>query len=104
VKTPDGCERISDQMNDRCTINFKGRVQGVGFRFTACHVAGEYPELTGWVRNESDGSVMMVVEGTRRDIEACLGDLRLRMNRNIESERVEWSQAQGCFESFGVRY
>lgn len=91
-------------MKERCTIKFKGRVQGVGFRFTACHVAGEYPELTGWVRNESDGSVTMVVEGARRDIEACLRDLRLRMRRNIESERVEWSKAEARYETFVVRY
>jgi len=89
---------------ERCTITFSGRVQGVGFRITACQAAAGYPELTGWVRNEPDGSVRMVVEGDPKRIEACLADLRRRMARNITDERIDWSPATGEFTSFGVEY
>ena len=88
----------------RCTINFRGRVQGVGFRVTACHVVSGYPELTGWVRNEADGSVLMVVEGESEQIRGCLDDLRRRMRFNIVDERVEWSEASGSFSDFGIKY
>lgn len=41
---------------------FHGDVQGVGFRFRAYHAANALG-LTGWVRNEEDGSVMMEAQG-----------------------------------------
>ena len=40
----------------RKRIIFHGRVQGVGFRFTAKHLANSLG-LTGWVQNEYDGTV-----------------------------------------------
>ena len=42
--------------------NFIGRVQGVGFRYTAYYVAKQL-DLTGFVMNEDDGSVTMEVQG-----------------------------------------
>lgn len=42
---------------------FTGRVQGVGFRYRAKHAASGMC-VTGWVRNEGDGSVEMEVQGT----------------------------------------
>ncbi len=46
----------------RYYISFKGRVQGVGFRWRAQTIARELG-LTGWVRNEYDGSVAMELQG-----------------------------------------
>ena len=40
---------------------FKGRVQGVGFRFRCFSIANEL-KLTGFVKNEYDGSVSMEVQ------------------------------------------
>ena len=37
-------------------------VQGVGFRYTAMHAANMY-RLTGYVKNEYDGSVTCEVQG-----------------------------------------
>jgi len=39
-----------------------GQVQGVGFRYRARYAA-QTLELTGWVRNEDDGSVTLEVQG-----------------------------------------
>ena len=47
----------------RIRVRFVGEVQGVGFRWTARKVADELG-LTGWVRNESDGSVEMELQGS----------------------------------------
>ena len=44
-------------------IQFYGRVQGVGFRWKARSLAGSLG-LTGWVKNEWDGSVRMEVQGS----------------------------------------
>lgn len=43
-------------------IVFHGHVQGVGFRYTAKYLA-QSMELTGWVANEYDGTVVMEVQG-----------------------------------------
>ena len=44
-------------------IRFYGRVQGVNFRYTSSNYAEKFG-LTGWVRNDYDGSVEMEVQGT----------------------------------------
>ena len=50
---------------------FYGEVQGVGFRWYAMKAA-EAAGITGWVRNEYDGSVSMELQGTADQIEAVL--------------------------------
>ena len=59
-------------MNDqkqtlRKQIRFYGRVQGVGFRFQAQYAARR-SGVTGWVKNEWDGSVSMEIQGTEQQI------------------------------------
>jgi len=56
-------------------IIFIGRVQGVGFRFTAHRMANRH-QLTGFVRNLSDGSVEMLAQGTADDIDDCIEDIK----------------------------
>ncbi|OHB51173.1 MAG: hypothetical protein A2Y10_09305 [Planctomycetes bacterium GWF2_41_51] len=69
-------------------INFKGYVQGVGFRFTANSVAKRY-ELTGFVRNKDDGGVEMLVQGDPQDIDDCIEDLKETFTvRDLEIEEV----------------
>ncbi len=46
----------------RYKLQFFGSVQGVGFRYTAMHAANMY-RLTGYVKNEYDGSVTCEVQG-----------------------------------------
>ena len=43
-------------------VRVGGRVQGVAFRWEAQQTAGKLG-VTGWVRNEPDGSVLAHVEG-----------------------------------------
>ena len=43
-------------------IRVTGRVQGVGFRYSAMRMAQSYA-VTGFVRNEADGSVYIEAEG-----------------------------------------
>jgi acylphosphatase len=43
-------------------VRVSGRVQGVAFRWEAQHAAQKLG-VTGWVRNEADGSVVAHVEG-----------------------------------------
>jgi acylphosphatase len=63
---------------------FRGHVQGVGFRATARRLAADYP-IAGWVRNEADGSVLLVVEGVPEDLRRYLDALRARLGAFIRS-------------------
>jgi acylphosphatase len=51
-------------VDDRQTlkVRIKGRVQGVSFRYWTLRQA-ERLGLTGWVRNEDDGSVLALISG-----------------------------------------
>ncbi|MDH3680030.1 MAG: acylphosphatase [Acidimicrobiia bacterium] len=51
------------------TAIVKGRVQGVGFRFTTWRLAAELGVL-GWVRNRPDGSVEVWAQGTEDSLAA----------------------------------
>ena len=50
-------------MKLRKRLVFRGTVQGVGFRWRAVHAA-QAAGVTGWVRNEADGSVTLELQGT----------------------------------------
>lgn len=56
-------------------VFFRGRVQGVGFRYTVRQIASQY-NLTGTVKNLSDGSVEAVLQGTPDRVQGCIDDIR----------------------------
>lgn len=67
----------------RKKYKFYGRVQGVGFRYTAKYLAQSLG-LTGWVKNEYDGSVKMEVQGREPMIDKLLEGLNRNSFINIE--------------------
>jgi acylphosphatase len=48
--------------HERLQATVRGTVQGVGFRWFVVREAANL-ELTGWTRNEGDGSVTVLAEG-----------------------------------------
>ncbi len=72
----------------RARVRYTGRVQGVGFRATTRSIARRYP-LTGWVRNESDGSVVAEMQGEQGVIESFRRAVRERMADFIANEQEE---------------
>ena len=69
-------------------IIFRGSVQGVGFRWRACHAAELYG-CTGWVRNEGDGSVSMEIQGTGEAIDRVIRTLEAGRYIRIENMDVK---------------
>lgn len=77
---------MADDLVSRRVI-FRGRVQGVGFRMTAAHIARQFP-VGGTVRNCSDGTVQLVAIGAAHDVGKFLDALRHAMRGNISGEEI----------------
>ena len=78
---------------------FHGRVQGVGFRYTAKYLARSM-NLTGWVKN---GTVVMEVQGS----ETLIFELMKGLNRNqfIQIDWIDTEEMEPELESsFEVKY
>lgn len=88
----------------RLEAQITGRVQGVGFRhFTRTNALDL--NLTGWVRNEPDGSVTVVAEGPRARLEELLEALEDGPRTAVvDGIDVDWSDADDEFRTFEVRF
>ena len=62
---------MGDHSRVRVIARVTGTVQGVNYRATAAREARQRG-LTGWVRNEPDGAVLIDVEGAPAAVEAFL--------------------------------
>lgn len=81
-----------------------GRVQGVSFRYYTRRRAIELG-VVGYVRNTWDGSVEVVAEGQRPDLEELLAMLRVGPRAAVVTRvDVQWAAATNAFRSFEVRY
>jgi len=84
-------------------LTVRGRVQGVGFRFSTWDEAQSLG-LTGWVRNLASGEVEILAEGRedRLELLARWAHDGPRAAR-VTSVHEEWAQHTGQFERFTVR-
>jgi len=86
----------------RRTSHFSGRVQGVGFRYTAQSIARNFA-VSGYVRNLPDGGVELVAEGETDEIVAFLDEIARKMEGNIKKRADNDAPATGEFSDFTVR-
>ena len=84
-------------------IVFVGRVQGVGFRFTAYNIANRY-QLTGLVRNLLDGTVEMVAQGSPDDIDACVRDINNAFTGYIRETKIEEVPPNPQYADFKITF
>lgn len=78
-------------------------VQGVGFRYTAMHAANMY-RLTGYVKNEYDGSVTCEVQGDEEAIDRFVTTIRNGRFIDISSIDKRAMEIIADESSFEVRY
>jgi acylphosphatase len=71
-------------------VIFRGRVQGVGFRYTVHHLARSF-DVCGWVRNLPDGAVELQVQGTSAEVNGFIREIATESNvaHHIKSHFVE---------------
>ena len=72
----------------RLRLRFVGQVQGVGFRWTSLGIAQRLA-LTGWIRNEPDGSVTAEIQGDPSHVGAFFSQLLEAYRRHPISYTVE---------------
>ena len=68
-------------------VHYSGRVQGVGFRYTAQGLASGFA-VAGHVRNLPDARVELVAEGEADQVEGFLAAVARRMAGYIENAAV----------------
>lgn len=83
-------------------VHYAGRVQGVGFRYTARQLAAGF-SVSGYVRNERDRSVTLVVEGEANEVEAFLAAVARRMADGIQRTTVSEEPAAD-YQGFEIKY
>jgi acylphosphatase len=94
---------MSESDQARLHAIVEGHVQGVGFRAFVLDHALEM-DLTGWVRNRWDGTVEVMAEGPKMELEKLLAALVRGPRRYTTSDvSLEWQDATGEFTRFQVR-
>lgn len=94
----------AEQTNKRIHVYYSGRVQGVGFRYTAVDVA-EALGLVGWVRNLRDGRVEAICEGEEEKLKRFLEEIANGPLRYyIKDTEVLRDEATGEFTSFEIKF
>jgi acylphosphatase len=88
---------------ERREVLFSGRVQGVGFRYTARGIAERFA-VVGYVRNLPDGRVQLVAEGAAGEVDRFIQALSDEMDRHISHVEATRSAASGEFADFSVRF
>jgi acylphosphatase len=75
-------------------VRYSGRVQGVGFRYTAQQLAVGHA-VAGYVRNCPDGDVELVAEGEADEVERFLAAVAARMAGYIALTDVNDAPPEG---------
>ena len=84
------------------SVFFSGRVQGVGFRYTALQAAKEF-EVAGWVANLADGRVQLEAEGRAEEVTAFVAAVEERLHGHVrKTERSSGARA-AQFSGFVIK-
>ena len=99
LRVPQSASTVS---RHRMTVFYSGRVQGVGFRYTAKTVAAGF-EVAGTIRNLPDGRVELTAEGRREELDAFRAALHdAGLAGFIRDEQVDWAGAKNEFRGFEI--
>ena len=84
-------------------ILFSGQVQGVGFRYTARHIAGRY-NITGFVRNLPDGDVEMLAQGPEQAVDNCIKEIQDYFAEYIRDTQIDPVSHNSRYTDFRITY
>ncbi len=87
----------------RQEVYFRGRVQGVGFRWTVQRIASRF-EVVGYVKNLPDGRVQLVTEGDEQELQSFVDAIQSEMRHYIADIASTKMAAIDEFSGFEIRY
>ena len=90
-------------MKKQVHVCYTGRVQGIGFRYTAQDIADDLG-VSGWVKNLTTGMVELVAEAEEEILEAFLSRIKHHFSRYIQDIGTQWQSATGEFSDFSIRF
>ena len=90
-------------MQKQIHVYYRGRVQGIGFRFTAEDIARDLG-VCGWVKNLRDGKVELVAEAGEEILKDFLERINKYFSRYIQDIDVQWQEAKVEFKGFGIEF
>lgn len=90
-------------MKKRLHVIFRGKVQGVGFRFAARSLAQQL-SITGWVKNLSSGEVEIVAEADEHPLKEFLNYIEDHLFGYISDKTVNWQPATDEFKGFEIKF
>lgn len=90
-------------MKKRLQVYYSGRVQGVGFRYTAQDIASDLG-VVGWVKNLGDGRVEVEAEAEEEVLRDFLARINQYFSRYIQDININWESASGEFKDFEIKF
>ena len=93
----------TEEHGERREVYYRGRVQGVGFRYTTQRIASRLA-VTGYVKNLPDGRVLLVAEGQPDELDRLLAAVRMELGNYIGDVRQSVGPVVGEFSRFDVRF
>lgn len=91
-------------MGKTLQVHYEGRVQGVGFRYTARRVAAGF-DVAGYVRNLPDGRVELVASGDGEEVDGFLEAVReSELAGHIVDESVAEIGKPAGLRGFEIRF
>ncbi len=84
-------------------VIYRGRVQGVGFRWTTCGIARRFA-VDGSVRNLADGTVEMIAQGEPREVAAFREAIDDAMRELIDGQDVSAVDSPEQLSGFHIRH
>ena len=85
------------------TAYFTGHVQGVGFRYHTLQIAKEF-ELSGFVRNLSDGRVELEAEGDENEVRDFIEEVEDRLSVYIRKTETSTGRRMPVHKGFTITY
>ncbi len=83
------------------TAYFSGRVQGVGFRYSTLQLAKGY-EVTGHVRNLSDGRVELEIEGNEAECRKFVAAIQDELDAYVRKTELAGGSRPRTYDRFSI--
>ena len=90
-------------MKKRIRVYYSGKVQGVGFRFTAEHLA-KAMGISGWVENLKNGKVEIIAQAEEEVLKDYLKKIHDHFSPYIKDFEIKWLEFDEYLRDFEIKF